>query len=86
MPVTESRGILRDRGTGGSPADEEIDQFGDRRQHIDQAEARHRPFHECVTEKRFEPGDEAGKVVPFPERGPGNQNQQQSRFEQQGDQ
>jgi hypothetical protein len=64
---------------------ENISQFRQRSEDVDEAQPRHRAAHEIVGDQRAQAGDGLGKIIPIPERRPGNQDEQQACFEQQGD-
>ena len=68
-----------------SPRAEHVGELADGCQHVDQAKARDGAAHEVVREERPEERQGFAEVVAIPERRPGNQDEQQSGFEEQGD-
>ena len=78
-----ARGI-RDAGPARA-ATEHIRQFAHGGEHVDQAEARHRAAHEVVRQQRPEERQRFTEIVPVPEGGPWDQDEQQAGFEQEGD-
>jgi hypothetical protein len=70
--------------TGGRAA-EDIGEFGEAGEDVDRAQSRHGAAHEVVGEQLPQSRDGLGEVIPVPERGPRNQNEQEACFEQQGD-
>ena len=63
----------------------EIDELAERGQHIDQAKSRDRAAHERICQTGVQCRNGGGEVVALPERGPRDQDEQQTRFEEQGD-
>jgi hypothetical protein len=82
--IAELAGRVR-HARASSPRAEHVGQFADRGQNVYQSKPRHRPTHEVVRENRAEQGQGFAEVVPIPEGRPGDQDEQQSGFEQQGD-
>ena len=77
-------GFLRHSGTR-RPAAEHVRQFAERGDQIEHSQPGHGAAHEVVGEEGFQKRDQLDEVIPVPERGPGNQDEQQPRLEQECD-
>jgi hypothetical protein len=67
-----------------SAAAKHVGEFAQRRQQVDNAEARHRAANEIVRQEGTERGHGLDKIIAVPERGPRNQDQKKPGFEEEG--
>jgi hypothetical protein len=76
-------GILRQLRAPARP--EDVSQFGERSEDVDESKPGDGPADEVVGDQRAQARDGLGKIIPIPERRPGNQDEQKASLEQQGD-
>ena len=69
---------------GGAPA-EDVGKLAERGEKVDDAETGHRAANEVVRQQDPEGRHRLDKIIAIPERRPGDQDEQQPGFEQQGD-
>lgn len=85
MRQTVSAAFLGQARASVAAAAKDVCQFAQCREQIDQTESRDRPAHEVVGEQGSNRGDGFDEVVAVPESRPGDENQQETCFEKQGD-
>lgn len=83
--IAEAAGIVGELMFHGPPGAKEVNELAERGEHVHHAESRDSASHKRICEKGLQPRNRGGKVVALPERRPRDQNEQQTRFEQQGD-
>lgn len=64
---------------------ENFPQFAEGGEYVDDAQTGHGAPHEVVRQQGVQGGNGLAEVIPVPEGRPGNQDQEQARFEQEGD-
>jgi hypothetical protein len=84
MAIAELARRLSNARTAGARA-EHVGELTDGGKHVDQAESRNRAAHEVVREDQPQQRHGFAEIVPIPECRPGNQDEQESGFEEQGD-
>jgi hypothetical protein len=82
--------VIRQRVSGFlgqslAPPSEQVCELAEGGEQVDNTKSRDGAADEIIREHDAERGHRVDKVVPVPERRPGNQDQQQPGFEQEGD-
>ena len=83
--VTQAAGIVGQLMLRGPAGAKHVHELAERGQHIHHAESRDRASHKGICEHALQSGNHVSEVIALPERRPRDQDEQQTRFKEQGD-
>lgn len=85
MMISKTAWIVRELALARSAGAQQVYELAECGDHIDEPESRNGAAHEGIGKKGVHPGNRVCEVVVVPERGPRDQDEQQTRLEEQGD-